>query len=495
MLDVAMKLEPRDRAPIAPATDIVPAHGARRGGGAFPRRRYNWLDLLCLTLLGYALFGKGWAYVGIPPLFIGDAVLLLGVIRLLTLTRGWSVVFLSPPLWALFVLMAWGLLRTLPYVSTYRIDALRDAVIWGYGAFVPLVFGVIVARPERLALLVRRYSRFARVFVAAVPVLWFGLRFAGDAIPRWPWADVPLIHVKGGDLLVHLAGVLAFWSAGLGTAHTLHALMLAGAVAIVGAYNRAGLISFLIVFAFCGLFRPLAGALWRVAAVILFGLLLLAVSDVRFQMPGKGRELSFAQLTDNILSVLGESDEQDLNGTKQWRLRWWNDIVEYTVHGDYFWTGKGFGINLADDDGYQGTAWEGLLRSPHNGHLTVLARAGVPGLALWLLVHFLWGVEVIHRHFQAKAARRRRWQGLFLFLLAYWIAFMANASFDVFIEGPMGGIWLWTIYGVGLAAVWAYRHHRDILPDDDGGRDRNDLDVPSVMTARPDPAIPSATER
>src|SRR5688500_18623251 len=110
MLDTALKLEPRHRAPIAPANDIMPAPGARRSCAAFRRRRrYNSLDLLCLTLLGYALFGKGWAYVGIPPLFIGDAVLLLGVMRLLMLTRGWSVIFLSPPLWALFALMAWGL--------------------------------------------------------------------------------------------------------------------------------------------------------------------------------------------------------------------------------------------------------------------------------------------------------------------------------------------------------------------------------------------------
>ena len=47
---------------------------------------------------------------------------------------------------------------------------------------------------------------------------------------------------------------------------------------------------------------------------------------------------------------------------------------------------------------------------------------------------------------------------MFLFLLAYWLAFMINTAFDVFLEGPMGGIWFWTIYGVGLAALWLYRH-------------------------------------
>ena len=55
------------------------------------------------------------------------------------------------------------------------------------------------------------------------------------------------------------------------------------------------------------------------------------------------------------------------------------------------------------------------------------------------------------------------WPELFLFLLGYWLAFMINASFDVFLEGPMGGIWFWTVYGVGLAAVWLYKYHPAVL--------------------------------
>ena len=34
--------------------------------------RSHWLKFLGLTLLGYAVLGKGWAYVGYPPLFIGE---------------------------------------------------------------------------------------------------------------------------------------------------------------------------------------------------------------------------------------------------------------------------------------------------------------------------------------------------------------------------------------------------------------------------------------
>ncbi len=52
---------------------------------------------------------------------------------------------------------------------------------------------------------------------------------------------------------------------------------------------------------------------------------------------------------------------------------------------------------------------------------------------------------------------------MFLFLLAYWMAFMINTAFDVFLEGPMGGIWFWTVYGIGLAAVWLHKHNPAVL--------------------------------
>jgi hypothetical protein len=40
---------------------------------------------------------------------------------------------------------------------------------------------------------------------------------------------------------------------------------------------------------------------------------------------------------------------------------------------------------------------------------------------------------------------------------------MANTGFDVFIEGPMGGIWLWCLYGAGIGCMWVYKRHPDLL--------------------------------
>jgi hypothetical protein len=57
----------------------------------------------------------------------------------------------------------------------------------------------------------------------------------------------------------------------------------------------------------------------------------------------------------------------------------------------------------------------------------------------------------------ARRNQHTLWEGLFFFLPTYLIAFLINGSFDVFIEGPMGGIWFWSIYGTGVGAAMIYR--------------------------------------
>ncbi len=427
---------PPSRAPAAP-----PA--ARLGA---------WLTLLCVTLLGYALTGKGWAYVGVPPLFIGEMVLGAGVVAAALYGR-WDGLLRLPPMWALLALMTWGALRTLPEIPVYGADALRDAVVWGYGVFALIVFAMIRAEPGRLGVLVRDYGRFCRWFLAGVPAVWFAYRFFGESLPRWPWVDVPILFPKGGDVMVHCAGVLAFWAAGLGApGRPVWLVLLAGTAMLVGSYDRAGFLSFVAAFGVSLALNPGDRTLRRLMVAGLCGVLLLAVTGIRIQMPGREREFSFGQVVANVESLVGTSRAGDLDDTKEWRLEWWGDIYNYTIQGKYFWTGKGFGINLADDDGYQ-VEEDSMLRNPHNGHLTLLARGGVPGFALWLTAHLTWGWCVFGGWLRSRRAGDLARAGLFQFLLAYWAAFMVNTSFDVFIEGPMGGIWYWTLYGVGLAAL------------------------------------------
>ena len=84
-------------------------------------------------------------------------------------------------------------------------------------------------------------------------------------------------------------------------------------------------------------------------------------------------------------------------------------------------------------------------------------------MLLWIALHAAWAASVFDGYRRSRRAGDRRWAGLFLFLLAYWFAFLVNGAFDVYLEGPMGGIWFWSVFGVGLAAVRSYRRSPLVL--------------------------------
>ena len=220
--------------------------------------------------------------------------------------------------------------------------------------------------------------------------------------------------------------------------------------------DRGGMIAFLFVLTVCFLLRPRAIAPWRLISMVATALLILALTGLEIEVPGgKNRPISFDQLTKSVFSVTSDTGTDGMDSTKEWRMEWWKDIVNYTFNGPYFWGGKGYGISLGEDDGYE--VGDGSLRSPHNVHMTILGRSGVPGLVLWLSVQIVWAFGICWAYLTAWRKKQIRWASLFLFVACFWAAFLINGSFDVYIEGPMGGIWFWTVWGVGIALLWMYR--------------------------------------
>jgi hypothetical protein len=241
-------------------------------------------------------------------------------------------------------------------------------------------------------------------------------------------------------------------------------------IAVMGVIDRAGLLAFLASMGLLAICRPLHPIIWRLAAMAFGVVFVLWITGVHIAVPGgKGRDISFDQIAVNVGSLFGSDTGTDgLDSTKEWRITWWKEIRQYTFHGPYFWTGKGFGVNLADDDGGLGkNSFQVLndhsLRAPHSAHMDFLAREGVPGLVLWVAMQAFWGGSILNAYFVSRTRKDLRWRAVFLFLLASWIAFMVNMSFDVFLEGPMGGIWFWTVYGAGAAALWIYRNQPEVL--------------------------------
>jgi O-antigen ligase len=97
------------------------------------------------------------------------------------------------------------------------------------------------------------------------------------------------------------------------------------------------------------------------------------------------------------------------------------------------------------------------LRSPHNSPLTFLARSGVPGFALWVLLQTFWAGAMLSSYIKASQRQMALWSAFFSWLVAYWLAFMVSASFDVFLEGPMAGIPFWSLFGMGWGAHMLFR--------------------------------------
>lgn len=437
-------------------TALLPASLDRAAPRSLAGDRY--LLALCLILLGYAVDGRGFAY-----LFLGEVALAAGLI-LIACSRGWGAVWEIPQILLLIPLCVWGAARTVPYLNSDRVDAVRDAMLWGYSGFALIVAALIVSDPTRLLTLLERYKRFTRIFLIAIPIVGLVYRGLWYSLPRWPWAGVPIIEEKEGDVLVHLSGILAFWIAGLETdVNPIWMVLLTINVAAMGVIDRAGLLAFGVATAVCAVYRPLHPMIWRLAGAMVVAVVLLWATNIHIAVPGgKGREISFDQFVTNVKSMTSDTGTDGLDSTKEWRMEWWRDIVRYTVRGKYFWSGKGFGVNLADDDGYQVMS-DRSLRAPHSAHLDMLARAGVPGLVLWVILQASWGLGVFAAFLSSRRNGEERWQGVLLFLLALWAAFLVNASFDVFLEGPMGAAWFWTIFGAGAAAAWLYRRHPEVL--------------------------------
>ena len=62
-------------------------------------------------------------------------------------------------------------------------------------------------------------------------------------------------------------------------------------------------------------------------------------------------------------------------------------------------------------------------------------------------------MSLLRASWRAYRAGNTFWAQVDIWLLIYWLAMIVNASFDVYLEGPQGGIWFWSIFGLGIAAL------------------------------------------
>lgn len=413
-----------------------------------------YLLFLCALLIGYALAGKGVAYLGFPPLHVGEIAFLLGIAAFLR-TGCWIAVLTTAPSLLLTLLIVWVIFRTLPYIRYYGMDSLRDSVIVLYGFFAIIMAALLIEKPSRLGQILSGYSRFAWVY-GILGGLIYQLTVPGLFFAHGTSSSFQFPQVRGGEAAVHLAGIAVFILLGFRRVGALWLCALLVSFVLVTP-SRAAMLTCVIPIAIAVV---VGGKFRSVAPGLALGLGLLGVAsafNIEIPMP-TGRTAGPAQIVDNLYSLVGHSDAAGgLDNTKKWRLMWWQAIQDYTFRGDYFWLGKGFGINLAEADGFVvGTDGAAPLRSPHNGHLTILARAGVPGIVLWIATCALWFGRLLRLFVIAKRRGDEMWANLFLWIGCYASGILINSSFDVALEGPMLGIWFWALFGIGIGVTMIY---------------------------------------
>jgi hypothetical protein len=346
---------------------------------------------------------------------------------------------------------------------------LRDSAIVMYGGFAFIVIGLLLEDARRINTVLHYYN----ILLVSFPAIFVGFyltRYWVEYIPRL-YGPVPIVEITASAVGTHLAGAMFFVMIGYRKVSLLWVFVWLATLVMVAATNRGATLAALgpVTFALLMLGRLRLLLTTILAAVSIFAALLaVEASFTQYNEPDTKalteRQVSAHQIVENVKSIVWKSGQQN-EGTKRWRLNWWDTIINDTLYGPSFWTGRGFGINLADADGFATNDPRNphpSLRSPHNAHMTVLARSGVPGVVLWALVLISWYGMLGRAMLTARIRADKQWSDLFLFIVCYEAAILINATFDVTLEGPMQGIWFWCLFGFGIGSVMVYRaQHSD----------------------------------
>jgi hypothetical protein len=219
------------------------------------------------------------------------------------------------------------------------------------------------------------------------------------------------------------------------------ALLILFNLLILTAYSRSGMLAYVLGLLIYILLSNEAYIKIRVKQYSKYLPLLLMIvlpiyASIKVQENFQGRKVGIEQVTQNIGSFVGASKDANLEDNKIWRLVWWAKILDYSFSPSYFLQGKGLGMSLSETD--EVISEEAEVRSPHNFHLTLMARFGVPIFCIWLFWLIILYKPMFKKQLDAKT----------LLISTVLLAFMVNATFDVFLEGPMGAFPFWTWVGL-----------------------------------------------
>lgn len=436
--------------------------------------------LLIVAVLGYWAFGKAFAYLGFYPLYIGEMLLVAGVLYLIhrgtipipNLALAW--------LYGLFLAVVLGQASySILILGQPPLEVVRNLAVVYYGLFAIVSYTLIVRAAGSdfyrrvLEDLLPRAAPWILVFATLTVI---GGVFLNEILPQFPMTDsVTVLFYKPTDSVMPLIVLMALWMRGY--LKTRWMIWTAGLLAIAAGRSRSAMLA--IGVAVVAMVRKPTRRMVQLVGVGLALFVVMLIADIRIDLGY--REVSARQFLANISSLVG-SDEaaSGLDATttrnKDWRAAWWDSIYTDAVENDRYLIGLGWGNNLADEFGFQTEDSDvNALRNPHNALLGILARGGWLAASLWVTFYLvlLYGLWQATRTFAYDRAR----QDMAWTILIYILASQINGATDVFLESPQNAIPHWIIIGVGWALIRdAQLVNRSLAPEPEPPAPENPLD-------------------
>ena len=395
-----------------------------------------YLKIYLLVLLLYVFFNKGVAYS-----YMAEMTMVTGIFILFINRKHFEIALDAKQIivgFFIFICFFFILAAVFQY-SLFNV--LRDSLALQYAWFAIIIYFfknesnfiwekvVQIYKWVPLVLLLNLFL-FYFVFLNLPPINIFG--------------NENIIIYKNGDKAVHLliSTILMFLYS-----HTyskkwliINTVLITINLIILFALSRSGTVAYILALFSFFIFskekilnNTLSKLLKFVPIIMAIGIGIFIALDI--QGDSQGRTISFSQITDNFSSILSSDIDGSLTDNKVWRLVWWAKLVNESFTPQHFFVGKGLGMSLAGSDIANA---DDNLRSPHNFHLTILARFGYIVFIAWVF----WLVSIF------KPLFTRKLTGKTLALSAILLAFVINGSFDVFFEGPMGAFPFWTFVGM-----------------------------------------------
>ena len=378
--------------------------------------------ILYFIIGGYIVFNRGISGLSIGPLYLGEIGLFLGLPFLLKALLIQSKTFFWMNI-LILIYFIWGLLHL--SFGTINLYSLQQFVLVYYIAFIPIGYGVGKRYPDIFDRIFPFFLKTHVIFAIFRPI--FIIFLTGSIMI----GETSLFGIYGTYVLFTVPALFYFTLIKKNNFWALLSLL-----AILSLASRNGFISLIA----CGLisikmigFKEIKGFFKLILiTLIITGLFGATVTNI----PGLNirGDLSLTNLFDILESIVVESEDSNLNGSRSHRLEMWEKILNKRIDSGLFF-GEGFGTNMTDT----------VFVHPHNSLVSIFGRLGLVGLLIWLLLYIKILIQNINIFKRILNKKRTLWFILFI------ISSLITACFSVVLESPMLAIPIYFIYGLSLS--------------------------------------------